>query len=43
MNIEALTKNASEITKKTTLEIKTRIKESLHLIRKVKLKNILLE
>lgn len=43
MNIEMLAKNASEITKTPALEIKTRIRESLHLIQEVKLKNIVLE
>ncbi|OXA82108.1 hypothetical protein SAMN05444397_101850 [Flavobacterium aquidurense] len=43
MNIETLAKNASEITRTPTLEIKTHITESLHLIRKVKLKNVVLE
>jgi tetratricopeptide (TPR) repeat protein len=43
MNIEMLAKNASEITKTPALEIRTHIKESLHLIREVKLKNVVLE
>ncbi len=41
--IEGLTKNAAEITKIPSLEIKSLIKDSLQLIRQVKLKNAVLK
>lgn len=43
MNIEMLAKNASEIAITPALEIKTHIKESLHLIREINLKNVVIE
>lgn len=43
MKIEGLTKNAAEITKIPSLEIKSLIRDSLHLIKQVKLKNAALK